>query len=117
MQFSLRNLILVTMTVAFCLVFARRDANKGSVVVSQQHEQFVYSLLGEQRINAYESYSSVGFTHFYFLDANKRSSIEDAIERDALVKGYSFKIMHRTFLPPFTSVRIVNTGASSSSLD
>lgn len=112
MQFSLRNLILVTTTIAFCLVFAGRDANKGSVVVGQQNEQFIYSWLGEQGINAYESYSSSGFTHFSFLDANQRSSIEDAIEKDALVKGYRFKIIHRTILPPFSSVRIVNPEAS-----
>ncbi len=117
MQFSLRNLILVTTAVAFCLVFARRDANKGSVVVNLQNEQFVYSLLGEQGINTYESYSSLGFTHFYFPDANKRSSIEEVIEKDALVKGYSFKIIHRTYLPPFSSVRIVNPEASLSSND
>jgi hypothetical protein len=117
MQFSLRNLILVTAAVAFCLVFAGRDAKKGSVVVSQQNEDFVYSLLGEQRINAYESYSSSGFTHFYFLDANKRSSIEEAIEKDALVRGYKLKIMHRTFLPPFRSVRIVNAEVSLSGTD
>ncbi len=117
MQFSLRNLILVTTTVAFCLVFAGRDANKGSVVVDQQSEQFIYSWLGEQGINDYESYSSSGVTHFYFLDANQRSSIEDSIERDALVKGYSFKIIHRTYLPPFSSVRIVNPEASLSSND
>ncbi|MEO8269668.1 MAG: hypothetical protein ABI557_08110 [Aureliella sp.] len=112
MQFSLRNLILVTTTVAFCSVFAGRDANKGSVVVGQQDENFIYSLLGEQGINAYESYSSSGITHFYFLDANQRGSIEDAIEMDALVKGYSFKIIHRTILLPFSSVRIVNPEAS-----
>jgi hypothetical protein len=117
MQFSLRNLILVTTTLAVCLVFAERDANKGSVVVDQQNEQFIYSWLGEQGINAYESYSSSGVTHFYFLDAIQRSSIEDAIERDALVKGYSFKIIHRTYLPPFSSVRIVNPEASVSSND
>lgn len=108
MQFSLRNLILLTTTVAFCLVFAGRDANRGSVVVDQQNEQFIYSWLGAQGINAYESYSSSGVTHFYFLDANTRRSIEEAIEKDALVRGYKLKIIHRTFLPPFRSVRIVN---------
>ncbi len=114
MQFSLRNVILVTAAVAFCLVFSGRDAKKGSVIVSQQNEQFVYSLLGEQGINAYESYSSSGFTHFYFLDANKRSSIEEAIERDALVRGYNRKIKHRKILPPFSSVTIVNAEVSRS---
>lgn len=117
MQFSLRNLILATAAIAVCLVFAGRGAEKGSVVVSQQYEQFVYSLLAEQGINAYESYSSSGFTHFYFRDENKRSSIEEAIEKDALVKGYSFKILHRTILPPFSSVRIVNPEASLSNND
>lgn len=117
MQFSLRNLILVTAAVAFCLVFAGRDVNRGSIVVDQQNEDFVYSLLGEQRINAYESYSSSGVTHFYFLDANTRRSIEEAIEKDALVRGYKLKIIHRTFLPPFRSVRIVNAEVSLSGTD
>ncbi len=114
MQFSLRKLILLTAAVAFCLMFAERETNKGSVVVGQQNEQFVYSLLGEQRVDAYESYCSSGFTHFNFLDANSRSSIEEAIEKDALGKGYKLKIMHRTFLPPFLSVRIVNAEVSHS---
>lgn len=108
MQFSIRTLILATAAVAFCLMLAGRDTRKGSVIVSQQYEQFVYSLLARQGINNYESYSSSGITRFHFLDANERSSIEEAIERDALEKGYSFKIKHRTIFPPFNLVKIVN---------
>ena len=106
--------MLATAAVAFCLVFAGRGANKGSVIVSQQNEQFVYSLLAERGINAYESHSSSGFTHFYFLDTNERSSIEEAIEKDAFARGYNLKIKHRTILPPFWSVKIVNAEVSIS---
>jgi hypothetical protein len=81
MQLSIRTLILATAAVAFCLMFARRDTKKGSVIVSQQYEQFVYSLLAKQGISDYETYSSSGFTRFHFLDANERSSIDESIER------------------------------------
>ncbi len=108
MQFSIRNLIMATAAVAFCMVFAGRDSKKGSVIVSQQNDQFVEFVLAEHGIRSFESCSSSGVTRYYFPDANERSSIEEVIEKDALERGYSLKIKHRTILPPFSSERIVN---------
>lgn len=115
MQFSLRNLIMATAAFAFCLAFAGRDSKKGSVIVSQQNGQFVEFVLAEHGIRSYEMCSSLGISRFYFFNADERAFVEDAIEKDALKRGYCLKIKHMTILPPFTSEKIVNSEIGISS--
>jgi len=110
-QFSLRNLILATAFFAVCIELVGRVTQNGSIVFSHQNNLFVEKVLGDYGIRSYELYSSSNSTRVYFPKPFTLTTVDDAIVKDALKRGYSIKIEYNAIIPHFSSQRIVNAGS------
>lgn len=85
---------------------------EGSVFIDFSQSARLKTILSDRK-DSWTTKSVLGGDRFYFRNPFSLMSVEDRIEKDAHLNGYSVIIEYRTLLPPYRRVRSINDSEPS----